>query len=132
MLTKIKEHDFIINGAYSKILAMNNYLVIGDSITSPWAPAVEPKRGHDRSIASHQADKVKSNVGNKTSSKHTYQHRPRSRRLSQPETVQQCDYRRQWVHPRVKQPKTEQTTQETEPSRRKPKERMRKGRTFDT
>ena len=29
MLTKIKEHDFIINGAYSKILAMNNYLVRG-------------------------------------------------------------------------------------------------------
>ena len=44
MLTKIKEHDFIINGAYSQILAMNNYLVIGDSITSPWAPAAEPKR----------------------------------------------------------------------------------------
>ena len=69
MLTKIKEHDFIINGAYSKILAMNNYLVIGDSITSPWAPTAEPKRGHDRSIVSRQADKVKSNVGNKTSSK---------------------------------------------------------------
>ena len=69
MLTKIKEHDFIINGAYSKILAMNNYLVIGDSITSPWAPAVEPKRGPDRSIVSRQADKVKRNVGNKTSSK---------------------------------------------------------------
>ena len=63
MLTKIKEHDFIINGAYSKILAMNNYLVIGDRITSPWAPAAEPKRGHDRRIASRQADKVKSNVG---------------------------------------------------------------------
>ena len=41
---------------------MNNYLVIGDSITSPWAPAAEPKRGHDRSIVSRQADKVKSNV----------------------------------------------------------------------
>ena len=68
MLTKIKEHDFIINGAYSKIFAMNNYLVIGDSI-SPWAPTAEPKRGHDRSIVSRQADKVKSNVGNKTSSK---------------------------------------------------------------
>ena len=69
MLTKIKEHDFIINGAYSKILAMNNYLVIGDSITSPWAPAAEPKRGHDRRFVSRQADKVKSNVGNKTSGK---------------------------------------------------------------
>ena len=69
MLTKIKEHDFIINGAYSKILAMNNYLVIGDSITSPWAPAAESKRGHDRSIVSRQADKVKSNVRNQTSSK---------------------------------------------------------------
>ena len=69
MLTKIKEHDFIINGAYSKILAINNYLVIGDSITSPWAPAAEPKRGHDRSIVSRQEDKVKSNVGNQTSSK---------------------------------------------------------------
>ena len=44
MLTKLKEQDFIINGAYSQILAMNNYLVIGDSITSPWAPAEEPKR----------------------------------------------------------------------------------------
>ena len=44
MLTKIKEHDFIINGAYSKILAMNNYLVIGDSIISPWAPEAEPKK----------------------------------------------------------------------------------------
>ena len=69
MLTKIKEHDFIINGACSKILAMNNYLVIGDSITSQWAPAAELKRGHDRSIGSRQAGKVKSNVGNKTSSK---------------------------------------------------------------
>ena len=69
MLTKIKEHDFIINGAYSKILAMNNYLVIGDSKTPPWAPAAEPKRGHDRRTVSRQADKVKSNVGNKTSSK---------------------------------------------------------------
>ena len=68
MLTKIKEHDSIIKGANSKILAMNNYLVIGDSITSPWAPAAEPKRGHDRSMVSRQADKVKSNVGNKTSS----------------------------------------------------------------
>ena len=66
MLTKIKEHDFIINGAYSNILAMNNYLVTVDSITSPWAPAAEPKRGHDRRIVSRQADKVKSNVGNKT------------------------------------------------------------------
>ena len=62
---------------------------------------------------------------------HTYQHRPTSRRLSQPETAQQCDYRRKWVHHRVTQPKAEQTPQETEPSRRKPKERMRKGRTFD-
>ena len=26
-----------------KILAINNYLVIGDSRTSPWAPAAEPK-----------------------------------------------------------------------------------------
>ena len=94
MLTKIKEHDIIINGAHSKTLAMNNYLVIGDSITSPWAPAAEPKRGPDRSIVSRRADKVKSNVGNKISSKHTYQHQPRSRRQSQPETVQQCDYRR--------------------------------------
>ena len=68
MLTKIKEHDFIINGAYGKILAMNNYLVIGDSITSPWEPTAEPKRGHDRRIVSRQADKVKRNVGNKTSS----------------------------------------------------------------
>ena len=130
MLTKIKEHDFIINGAYSQILAMNNYLVIGDSITSPWAPAAEPKRGHDRSIVSRQADKVMWET--KPQANHTYQHRPRSRRLSQPETVQQCDYRRYWVHPRVRQQKAEQTTQETEPSRRKPKERMRKGRTFDT
>ena len=48
---------------------MNNYLVIADSIASPRAPAAEPKRGHDRSIVSRQADKVKSNVGNKTSSK---------------------------------------------------------------
>ena len=69
MLTKIKEQDFIINGAYSENLAMNNYLVIGDSITSPWAPAAEPKRGHDRRIVSRQADKVKSNVGTKNSSK---------------------------------------------------------------
>ena len=69
MLTKIKEQDFIINGAYSEILAMNNYLVIEDSITSPWAPAAEPKRGHDRRIVRHQTDKVKSNVGNKNSSK---------------------------------------------------------------
>ena len=65
MLTKIKEQDFIINGDYTEILAMNNYLVIGDSITSPRAPAAEPKRGH----VSRQADKVKSNVGNKNSSK---------------------------------------------------------------
>ena len=69
MLTKIKEYDFTINGAYSKILAMNNYLVIGDSITSPWAPTAEPKRGHDRRIGSRQTDKEKSNVWNKTSSK---------------------------------------------------------------
>ena len=32
------------------MLPMNNYLVIGDSITSPWAPAAEPKRGNDRSM----------------------------------------------------------------------------------
>ena len=50
---------------------MNNYLVIGDNITSPRAPAAGLKRGHDRSIVSRQADKVKSNLGNKTSSKHT-------------------------------------------------------------
>ena len=48
---------------------MNNYLVIGDSITSPWAPAAEPKRGNDRRIVSRRADKVKSNVENKNSSK---------------------------------------------------------------
>ena len=66
MLTKIKEHDFIINGAYSKILAMNNYLMIGDRL---FGPAAGPKRGHDRSIVSRQADKVKSNVGNQASSK---------------------------------------------------------------
>ena len=41
MLTKIKEQDFIINGAYSEILAMNNYLVIGDSITPSWELAAE-------------------------------------------------------------------------------------------
>ena len=69
MLTKIKEQDFIIIGAYSEILAMNNYLVIGDSKTSPWAPAAEPKRGHDRRIVRRQADTEKSNVGNKNSSK---------------------------------------------------------------
>ena len=68
MLTKIKEQDFIINGAYSEILAMNNYLVTGDCITSPWATAAEPKRAMTR-IVSRQADKVKSNVGNTNSSK---------------------------------------------------------------
>ena len=44
MLTKVKEQDFIINEAYSEILAMNNYLVIGDSVNSPRALAAEPKR----------------------------------------------------------------------------------------
>ena len=69
MRTQIKEPDFIIKEPSKNILAMNNYLVIGDSITSPWAPAAEPKRGQERSIESRQADTVKSNVGNKTLSK---------------------------------------------------------------
>ena len=72
MLTKIKEQDFIINGAYSEILAMTKYLVIGDSLISPWAPAAEPKRGHDRRIVRRQADKVKSNVGKQKLKQTTY------------------------------------------------------------